>query len=48
MEGKKLPKTYLTPVREKDAECPRNNGKIAQTKVSGRTTYFCPNCQKEN
>jgi len=48
LEGKNLPKNYLTPVREKDAECPRNNGKIAQTKVSGRTTYFCPNCQPEN
>lgn len=47
IEGKKLPKTYLTPVRKKGTECPRNNGKIAQTKVSGRTTYFCPACQEE-
>lgn len=46
IEGEKLPKTYLTPVREKDAECPRKNGKIQQTKVIGRTTYFCPECQK--
>ncbi|WP_079735560.1 zinc finger domain-containing protein [Salegentibacter salegens] len=26
---------------------PQNNGKIEQIKVSGRTTYFCPTCQKE-
>jgi formamidopyrimidine-DNA glycosylase len=47
MEGKKLPKGYLTTVRKKSADCPRNNVKIEQIKVSGRTTYFCPNCQKE-
>lgn len=47
VEGKKLPDSYLTPVRQKGADCPRSNGKIEQTKVSGRTTYFCPNCQKE-
>ncbi|MBZ9730413.1 formamidopyrimidine-DNA glycosylase [Salegentibacter sp. JZCK2] len=46
-EGNKLPKTYITTVREKEADCPRNNGKIEQIKVSGRTTYFCPSCQEE-
>lgn len=46
-EGQKLPKTYITGFRKKGADCPRNNGKIEQTKVSGRTTYFCPNCQVE-
>ncbi len=48
MEGKKLPKNYLTTVRKKGADCPRNNGRIEQIKVSGRTTYFCPTCQEEN
>ncbi|SKB52819.1 formamidopyrimidine-DNA glycosylase [Salegentibacter holothuriorum] len=47
VEGKKLPDTYLTSVRKKGEDCPRNNGKIEQIKVSGRTTYFCPTCQKE-
>lgn len=47
MEGKKLPESYLTSVRKKGAACPRNKGKIEQIKISGRTTYFCPACQKE-
>lgn len=46
-EGQKLPESYITTVRKKDADCPRNNGKIQQIKVSGRTTYFCPICQQE-
>jgi len=47
IEGTKLPKTYITTARKKAADCPRNNGKIEQIKVSGRTTYFCPTCQEE-
>jgi len=49
IEGKRVPESYLTRLRKegKGADCPRNNGKIDQTKVSGRTTYFCPVCQKE-
>lgn len=46
-EGQKLPGSYITTVRKKGTSCPRNNGKIEQIKVSGRTTYFCPNCQEE-
>ncbi|MBZ9630940.1 formamidopyrimidine-DNA glycosylase [Salegentibacter sp. LM13S] len=48
VEGQKLPKDYITTVRKKGEDCPRNNGKIEQMKVSGRTTYFCPTCQEEN
>jgi len=47
VEGVELPKTYLTTARKKAADCPRNNGKVEQTKVTGRTTYFCPTCQEE-
>ena len=49
IEGKRVPESYLTRIRKEgeSADCPRNNGKIEQTKVSGRTTYFCPVCQKE-
>jgi formamidopyrimidine-DNA glycosylase len=47
VEGKKLPKNFLTTVREKGKDCPRSNGKISQIKVSGRTTYYCPTCQRE-
>ncbi|MDN3595824.1 Fpg/Nei family DNA glycosylase [Zunongwangia endophytica] len=49
IEGKRVPESYITSIRKEGegADCPRNNGKIAQTKVSGRTTYYCPVCQKE-
>jgi formamidopyrimidine-DNA glycosylase len=30
-----------------DAVCPRCGTPLARTVVAGRTTYFCPNCQKE-
>ncbi|WP_031427259.1 Fpg/Nei family DNA glycosylase [Flavimarina sp. Hel_I_48] len=42
-----LPKDYLTPHRKPDAPCPNGNGKVEKIKVSGRSTYFCPECQKE-
>lgn len=49
-EGKRkeLPDEYLTPHRKEGAECPACSGKIEMIKVSGRSTYFCPACQKEN
>ncbi|WBL25584.1 Fpg/Nei family DNA glycosylase [Zunongwangia sp. HGR-M22] len=49
IEGKRVPESYITSIRKEGegADCPRNNGKIEQTKVSGRTTYYCPVCQKE-
>lgn len=43
----KMPKSYLLPKREEGENCPKCKGKIEQTKVSGRTTYFCPSCQGE-
>ncbi|WP_417884694.1 Fpg/Nei family DNA glycosylase [Zunongwangia sp.] len=48
IEGKRVPESYLTRIRKEGegADCPRNNGKIEQTKVSGRTTYFCSKCQQ--
>lgn len=49
-EGKRkdLPKDYLTPHRREGADCPKCSGKVELIKVSGRSTYFCPDCQKEN
>jgi formamidopyrimidine-DNA glycosylase len=44
---KKLPSNFLIPVRkEKNADCPGCHGKINQIQVAGRSTYFCPSCQK--
>lgn len=42
-----LPETYLTPHRKEGADCPKCSGKVEMIKVSGRSTYFCPSCQKE-
>jgi formamidopyrimidine-DNA glycosylase len=44
---KDFPKSYLINHREDGADCPKCDGKVMQIKVSGRSTYFCPSCQKE-
>jgi len=43
----RLPKTYLLRKRNDGENCPGCDGTIAKTKVSGRSTYYCPNCQKK-
>lgn len=47
MDGSSLPSTYLTKHRKEGDDCPTCDGKVEMIKVSGRSTYFCPNCQKE-
>ncbi len=42
----KLPGDFLLPVRKEGNSCPGCKGKLEMTKISGRTTYFCPSCQK--
>ena len=42
-----LPDSYLTPHRKEGADCPKCSGEITMIKVSGRSTYFCPSCQKQ-
>ncbi len=48
-EGRRseLPDNYLTPHRKEGADCPKCSGTVEMIKVSGRSTYFCPDCQKE-
>jgi formamidopyrimidine-DNA glycosylase len=41
-----LPDGFLLRTREGGAECPRGNGLLAVTKVGGRTTIYCPKCQR--
>ena len=41
-----FPRTYIIPRRQAGASCPKCHGPIETTKVSGRTTYYCPHCQK--
>jgi formamidopyrimidine-DNA glycosylase len=40
-------RSWLSHVRgTRDAICPRCGSPLARTVIGGRTTYFCPNCQK--
>ncbi|HEX9466354.1 MAG TPA: DNA-formamidopyrimidine glycosylase family protein [Alphaproteobacteria bacterium] len=43
----RLPKSYLLRQREKGGKCPRNHGPLKVITAAGRTTYFCPVCQKK-
>ena len=42
-----LPSNYLTRHRKAGTDCPKCGGKVKMEKVSGRSSYFCPACQKE-
>ncbi|MEG9328184.1 DNA-formamidopyrimidine glycosylase family protein [Salinimicrobium catena] len=46
-ERSEFPSDYLINHRKDGEDCPKCSGKIKQIKVSGRSTYFCPSCQKE-
>lgn len=39
------PEAFLMPAREEGASCPRCDGTIERTRVSGRSSYFCPDHQ---
>ncbi|MEJ2031474.1 MAG: DNA-formamidopyrimidine glycosylase [Deltaproteobacteria bacterium] len=41
-----FPATYLTAHRRAGEKCPKCSGRIKSQKISGRTSYFCPSCQK--
>jgi formamidopyrimidine-DNA glycosylase len=41
-----LPEGYLLKVRDEGEECPRGNGRLVMTKVGGRTSIYCPKCQR--
>lgn len=43
----RLPGSYLIPRREKGARCPKCNSSLQQIKISQRTTYLCPVCQRK-
>jgi formamidopyrimidine-DNA glycosylase len=44
-DPQKFPDSYLLPYRNADNNCPVCGTKIRIVKVSGRTAYFCPDCQ---
>ncbi len=38
--------TFIIPNRGKDGECPGSHEKLARKTIGGRTSYYCPSCQK--
>jgi len=43
----KYPKSWLLPRRQKGGACPRCGKALRTKKVTGRTTYWCPRCQRK-
>jgi formamidopyrimidine-DNA glycosylase len=43
----RFPDSYIIPHRHDDGQCPRCGSEIKRVKVSGRSAYYCPNCQGE-
>ncbi len=44
----RFPDSFLLPHRKEGNKCPRCNGEIQKISVSGRTGYYCPDCQQSN
>jgi formamidopyrimidine-DNA glycosylase len=42
----RMPRSWLLPLREKAADCPRCGSKLQQLKVQQRSAYVCPQCQR--
>jgi len=43
----RLPKTYLLHEGHKGGSCPRCGGALSSMRIGGRTTYYCPRCQRK-
>lgn len=43
-----LPDSFIIPHRRKNGKCPNSNIKLKTVKISSRTAYYCPECQKES
>ncbi|MFW6351081.1 MAG: zinc finger domain-containing protein, partial [Bacteroidota bacterium] len=43
-----FPDHFLLSHRQEGEKCPGCNSEIQKIKVSGRTGYYCPDCQKKN
>jgi len=41
-----MPDDFLIPNRKKNGQCPQCEKTIKSEKCAGRTSYFCPECQK--
>lgn len=46
IEHRPLPRAFLMPHRKEGDKCPGCAGPVQRTKIAGRSTYFCPGCQR--
>ncbi|MFO7971301.1 MAG: DNA-formamidopyrimidine glycosylase family protein [Desulfobacterales bacterium] len=44
-DPERLPNTYIIPQRHGEGRCPGDGSPIERLKVSGRSSYYCPQCQ---
>ncbi len=42
------PKNFIIPHRKKEEHCPICNKELNYLDISGRRSFFCPNCQKDS
>jgi formamidopyrimidine-DNA glycosylase len=42
-----MPDNFLLPKRKEGEKCPRGKGKVEKIKISGRSGYYCPDCQEK-
>ncbi len=47
IKNEKLPDSFIIPHRKKNGKCPNSDIKLKTVKISSRTAYYCPECQKE-
>jgi formamidopyrimidine-DNA glycosylase len=45
-DPEKMPKSYILLQRHSEGKCPRCGREIVKEKISGRSAYFCPKCQR--
>ncbi len=45
-QPERFPQNFIIPRRRTDQKCPKCGGKIEILKISGRSAYYCPKCQK--
>lgn len=45
-DPEQFPDTFIIPQRHEDGVCPECGGEVQTVDVSGRTAYYCPQCQR--
>jgi len=46
-DPKRFPDSFLLPHRHDGGRCPRSHEKLEKVRISGRASYYCPDCQKK-